>query len=121
MGCTHDGYVWTDLAEGRESPCGAQRMLRCICRMPSTAACTNNSYGICRCKIAGATETGQGKITVIEALENTSQGNLSDCRAGSQKPAPEIADEKSCTLQGIRHLGKYATQVYIISIVSSFI
>lgn len=64
---------------------------------------------LCRCKIAGATEPEQGKITVIEAVESTSQGNLSDCRAGSQKPATEIANEKSSTLHRIRHLAKCAT------------
>lgn len=72
-------------------------------------------------KSAGATEPEQGKIAAREALENTSQGNLSNCRAGSQNPATEIANEKSSTLHGIRHLGKYATQVYGISTVSSFI
>lgn len=88
------------------------------------AACANNSYETCRCKIAGATEPEQRKITVIEAVESTSQGNLSNCRAGSQKPATEIANEKSSTLHGIRHLAKCATQAkffYVTSMISSFI
>lgn len=75
-------------------------------------------------KSAGATEPEQGKNAAREALENTNQGNMSDSRAGSQKPATEIANEKSSKweiLYTTLHLGKYATQVYGISTVSSFI